>query len=207
MKRKKPSDRVEHFHHLDDPELADLRRRAQRWTTDNVATLKAAVPELPAGFDNRLGDNWRLMIAIADLAGGEWPDQARQAATAVAEITDAPSVGVKLLADIRDIFASKAVHRIASAELVEALVEIEGRPWANLKGGQPITKNGLALLLAPFGIASGIPSGPLPRRLRTLLVGKRSFRSATTPQCLRHRHFLAVGHRYKGPMKHFDNVR
>jgi putative DNA primase/helicase len=155
MKRKKPSDRVEHFRHLDDPELANLRRRAQRWTTDNVATLKAAVPELPAGFDNRLGDNWRLMIAIADLAGGEWPDQARQAATAVAEITDAPSVGVKLLADIRDIFASKAVHRIASAELVEALVEIEGRPWANLKGGQPITKNGLALLLAPFGIASG----------------------------------------------------
>jgi putative DNA primase/helicase len=155
MKRKKPSDRVDHFHHLDDPELANLRRRAQRWTMDNIATLKTAEPELPTGFDNRLGDNWRLMLAIADLAGGEWPDQARQAATAVAKITDALSVGVKLLADIRDIFASKAVHRIPSAELVEALVEIEGPPWANLKAGKPITKNGLALLLAPFGIASG----------------------------------------------------
>jgi putative DNA primase/helicase len=135
--------------------LVNLRRRAQRWTMDNVATLKTAVPELPAGFDNRLGDNWRLMLAIADLAGGEWPGQARQAATAVAKITDAGmSVGVKLLADIRDIFASKAVRRIPSAELVEALVEIEGHPWADWKGGKPITKNALALLLAPFPIVS-----------------------------------------------------
>jgi hypothetical protein len=77
IKRKKPSDRVEHFHHLDDPELANLRRRAQRWTMDNIATLKAAEPELPTGFDNRLGDNWRLMLAIADVAAGEWPDLAR----------------------------------------------------------------------------------------------------------------------------------
>ena len=51
-----------------------------------IATLETAVPELPAGFDNRLGDNWRLMLAIADLAGGEWADQARQAATAIARV-------------------------------------------------------------------------------------------------------------------------
>jgi Protein of unknown function (DUF3631) len=86
MKRKKPSDRVDHFRHLDDSELANLRRRAQRWTMDNIATLKTAEPELPTGFDNRLGDNWRLMLTIADLAGGEWPDQARHAATAVANL-------------------------------------------------------------------------------------------------------------------------
>src|SRR4029077_15984142 len=74
LKRKKRSDRVEHFRHIDDTGLANLRRQAQRWTRDNVATLETAVPELPAGFDNRLGDNWRLMLAIADLAGGEWAD-------------------------------------------------------------------------------------------------------------------------------------
>jgi hypothetical protein len=156
LKRKKPSDRADHFHHLDDVELANLRRQALRWTMDNVATLKTAVPALSTGFDNRLGDNWRLMLAIADLAGGEWPHLARQAATAVAKTTDAGiSVGVKLLADIRDIFASKAVRRIPSAELVEALAEIEGRPWADWKGGKPITQNGLALQLAPFAIVSG----------------------------------------------------
>jgi hypothetical protein len=152
LKRKKASERVDHFHHLDDPELANLRRQAHRWTTDSIAALKTAMPELPAGFDNRLGDNWRLMLAIADLAGGERPDQARQAAIAVAEISDALSVGVKLLADISESFASKAVRRLPSAELVKALVEMEGHPWANWKGGKPITQNGLALLLVPFGI-------------------------------------------------------
>jgi putative DNA primase/helicase len=152
LKRKKASERVDHFHHLDDPELANLRRQAHRWTTDSIAALKTAMPELPAGFDNRLGDNWRLMLAIADLAGGERPDQARQAAIAVAEISDALSVGVKLLADISESFASKAVRRLPSAELVKALVEMEGHPWANWKGGKPITENGLALLLVPFGI-------------------------------------------------------
>jgi hypothetical protein len=65
------------------------------------------------------------------------------------------SVGVKLLADIRNIFSSKAIGRIPSAELVKALVEMEGHPWADWKGGKPITQNGLALQLAPFAIVSG----------------------------------------------------
>jgi putative DNA primase/helicase len=162
LRRKKPSDRVDHFDHIDNAELVNLRRQAQRWAMDNVATLKSAVPELPPGFDNRLGDNWRLMLAIANAAEGEWPDQARQAATAVAKVADpGVSIGVKLLADIRDIFASKAVGRIPSAELVEALVQIEGRPWVDWKRGKPITQNALALQLAPFAIASGnIRVGP-----------------------------------------------
>ena len=101
---------------------------------DNVATLKTAVPELPAGFDNRLADNWRLMLAIADLAGGEWADQARQAATAIARVVTADmSIGTKLLADIKDIFVITAVDRLSSLELVEALGEIEGHPWADWK--------------------------------------------------------------------------
>ena len=123
---------------------------------DNVATLKTAVPELPAGFDNRLGDNWRLMLAIADLAGGEWPDQARQAATAIARGgTSDMSIGIKLLADIKDIFVITAVDRLSSLELVEALGEIEGHPWADWKGGNLITPNALARLLEPFGIRPG----------------------------------------------------
>ena len=133
--------------------MANLRRQAQRWTRDNVATLETAVPELPAGFDNRLGDNWRLMLAIADLAGGEWADQARQAATAIARVVTADvSIGIKLLADIKDIFDFTAVDRLSSLELVEALGEIEGHPWADWKRGKLITPNALARLLEPFGI-------------------------------------------------------
>jgi hypothetical protein len=47
-----------------------------------------------------------------------------------------------------------------------ALVAIEGRPWAEWKAGKPLSANGLARLLAPFGIApatirtaAGTPKG------------------------------------------------
>jgi hypothetical protein len=156
LKRKKPSDRVEHFRHLDDAEFASLRRQALRWTMDNIATLETAVPKLPAGFDNRIGDNWRLMIAIADLAGAEWPDQARQAATVIVKVNASDrSIRVQLLADIRDIFATKSVDRIPTTELIAALVDIDSHPWAEWKNGKGITDSGLAKLLAPLHIVSG----------------------------------------------------
>jgi hypothetical protein len=47
------------------------------------------------------------------------------------------------------------IDRIASAELVERLTKIEGAPWAEWKGGKPITQNGLARLLSNFQILPG----------------------------------------------------
>jgi hypothetical protein len=100
-------------------------------------------------FDNRLGDNWTLMLAIANHAGGEWPEKARQAALAVSKVVGAAdaSTGVKLLADIRAIFEAKGVDRLPSKELTIALGAMEDRPWSEWKGGKPITQNQLARLL------------------------------------------------------------
>ena len=79
MKRKKAGDQVEHFRHVDDAGLAELRRRALRWAIDNGEKFEGAEPVMPPDFDSRLGDNWRLQFAIADAAGGEWPERrARQ---------------------------------------------------------------------------------------------------------------------------------
>ena len=35
---------------------------------------------------NRTADNWRLLLAIADRAGGEWPEKARKAAGMLAKV-------------------------------------------------------------------------------------------------------------------------
>src|SRR5262249_21531359 len=83
IKRKKASERAEHFRHVDDEGLAELRRKCMRWSIDNIEALRDVEPPMPPGFDNRLGDNWRLMFAIADKIGGEWPERARQAAVVV----------------------------------------------------------------------------------------------------------------------------
>jgi hypothetical protein len=90
---------------------------------------------------------------LANLVTLEWPSRARRAIQP-AERTgrDNQSVCELLLADIRAIFTERGVDRLPSAKLVEALVAIEGRPWSEWKLGKPISANGVARLLARFGI-------------------------------------------------------
>jgi uncharacterized protein DUF3631 len=62
-----------------------------------------------------------------------------------------------LLGDIRDAFAKEGGVEISSADVVKALVAIEGRPWAergkNGKRGKPLTQKKLAQMLKPLAIA------------------------------------------------------
>ena len=136
-------DRTEH--------LDQLARKAARWAADNAERLRHADPEMPADVFNRMADNWRPLLAIADAAAGEWPMRARQAIQRTAD--GEQSIGELLLADIHAIFAKRDVDRVTSADLVEALIAIEGRAWAEWKAGKPISPNGIARLLARFAIA------------------------------------------------------
>ena len=63
-----------------------------------------------------------------------------------------------LLADIRATFAVHAgKERLSSSDLVEALHELEGRPWAEYgKSRKPISQNQLARLLKPLGIGTEV---------------------------------------------------
>jgi putative DNA primase/helicase len=121
LKRKRASESVEHFRSVDDAGLEELRQQALRWSIDNAESLKGAEPEMPTGFDNRLGDNYRLLLAIADLAGGEWPERARQAAQRISGTADATSAATRLLAAIRAAFDQTVGGDISSADLVAKL--------------------------------------------------------------------------------------
>ncbi len=165
MKRKKADERITHFRNIDDAGLTELRRRALRWAEDNAEKLEGAEPDMPPGFDNRLGDNWQMLLAIADHAGDEWPTKARKAAAQVSKVgADTTSIGVQLLTDIRTAF--DGLDRIGSAELATALGALADGPWSEWKGGKPITPAQLARALKPFGIAPEVmrmPSGGTPR--------------------------------------------
>ena len=158
MRRKRPGDKAEHFRSIDDAGLAELRQRALRWANDNGEKLDGAEPDMPPGFDCRLGDNWYLLLAIADFAGGDWPDKARKAAVKLSKVVDTASTGQRLLADIKAAFegVGPEVDRIGSADLVATLGANTESPWAEWKGGKPITQAQLARALKPFGIASEV---------------------------------------------------
>jgi Protein of unknown function (DUF3631) len=152
MRRALPDERFSRFDQMAADALAPLASRAKRWADDNLETLGKSDPEVPAELHGRAADNWRPLLAIADLAGDGWPRWARKAAISLSARGDDGSVRIQLLTDIRVILDERNVDRISSAELVQALCTIEGRPWQDWKAGRPITANQLARQLAPFGI-------------------------------------------------------
>jgi hypothetical protein len=131
LRRRLASEAVEPFRHDRTTHLDMLARKAARWASDNADCVRGADPDIPAGIFNRVADNWRPLLAIADAAGGDWPERARRVLAAMAGANDDQSTGAMLFADIRDIFSEREADRLPSSELAEALVAIEGRAMAS----------------------------------------------------------------------------
>jgi hypothetical protein len=109
-------------------------------------------PLLPPNFGNRLAANWRVLLAIAELAGGNWPRQAREAAERLSRSARRPSLGVQLLAAMRAMFASGR-KEITSQDVVDALLTDPTSPWHEYRGGSAITQRQIADLLEHYDIA------------------------------------------------------
>ncbi len=135
--------------------LHDLARKLARWAADR-ASLLPPDPAVPDAMGDREGDIAVPLLSVADDAGDGWPERARRALleafghrTAAEGNMDA---GALLLRDIRLMFAELSAPRLASADIVGRLGEMEERPWPEWRRGRPMTAPQLARALAPFGI-------------------------------------------------------
>jgi hypothetical protein len=155
LQRKPKTAKVARLRKRDCAEFAVLRRKAARWAEVNFNALEADPdPITPGELDDRAADNWRPLLQIAELAGGEWPHRARQAACRLSgEGHEATSVNVELLADIRLAFGEET-KEMRSVDLVTALIADPERPWAEWKRGKPLSQKQLGGLLDPFCIES-----------------------------------------------------
>jgi putative DNA primase/helicase len=166
LQRKAPGAKVERLRRRDNADFAALRSQAARWAADNFDKLVDPDPKMP-DLNDRAADNWRPLLAIADLAGGTWPEEARRAACLLSG-EEQGAIGVGLLRDIRSVFGDDDVIR--SSDLVAKLTADPERPWAEWRYGRPLTQKQLAGLLAPFHIISltvhppGLPDGKGYRR-------------------------------------------
>ena len=154
MRRRAPHERLERLRTDKDHGFEDLLSKALRWVIDNSSGLIDSDPQMPCQLDDRAADNWRPLVAIADMAGGSWPARAREAALTLSgserEVDDVALV--QLMADIRALLAVRGGGPISSADLVVALLGRVDRPWAEWKQGRPLTQVQLARLLKPLGI-------------------------------------------------------
>lgn len=161
--------RVERFRERDaEHEASDIRASLAAWCGSSLQRLRGARPEIPAALSDRHADCCEPLLAVADLAGGDWPQAAR---TALVDLcgqgqAEDDSIGVRLLADTRAIFEEKKTDRLASEDLAAALAGIETSPWAEWNHGKPISKQKLARLLKPFGVVPRsvrLPDGSTPK--------------------------------------------
>jgi hypothetical protein len=151
MQRRRPDEALAELRDDKCGALDDLARMCARWADDNADLFVGAEPDMD-GLINRTADNWRPLFAIADEIGSDWPDRARAAATVLAP-RESQSTGTLLLADIQAAFDDRKTDRLSSEEICEALITIEGRPWAEFgKARKPISKNQLARLLNDFHV-------------------------------------------------------
>lgn len=128
------------------------KQKLMLWMQVNHQLLAACDPKLP-GLYNRKTDTWRLLLAIAKLAGGTWPQRIESVVALLANMEDeSASYGVLLLRDIRRIFKHTKQPALSSNHLVEYLADLPNRPWSAFKDDKPITARQLARLLRPFGI-------------------------------------------------------
>jgi len=174
LERRMPGEKIERLRPDRDVEsLEPLKRKAWTFATANLKELVEADPEIPEVLDDRAQDNWRGLLALADLVGAGWPERARRAAIAL----DAKGLGreeairIQLLEDLRDIISDAGrsfnadgspVTRFATNLLLKELGNREERPWTDFKAGRALTAAQLAWLLRPFGIrpkAMWLPNG------------------------------------------------
>ncbi|MGD1118350.1 MAG: DUF3631 domain-containing protein [Dehalococcoidales bacterium] len=146
LKRRTSVEAVDRFRRRKAEKIAQpLRKRMEQWANITIEKLKDCEPSIPNELDDRAADCWEPLLAIADMAGGEWPQKARSAAKNImnGEAREDNSRGIRLLNNIKPVFSGV---QMSSKALVAALVKMEDAPWADLDARQ------LARFLKPYGI-------------------------------------------------------
>jgi hypothetical protein len=150
MRRRLPNEEVEPYrsrqHDQEGKRIFDV---LSEWTS----SVSFNLPELPEEIQDRNADIWEPLLMVADAAGGQWPKKARVAAVALvaASTHNTPSLGLRLLSDIRNVFMGDDL--VPTTDLIKRLIALDEAPWSDLRG-KPLTPNYLSQQLKPFGVTS-----------------------------------------------------
>jgi hypothetical protein len=150
MRRRKPGEKVKPFRRRTELNAGyKLKARLRHW----ARRVRPGItwPVMPPGVEDRDADIWEALIAVARAAGGIWPDRASRAALAlIKEARDRePSLGIRLLADLKTVFGG--AQEMTTASILHALHVLPEAPWNDLKG-KPLNDRGLAIRLRQYGI-------------------------------------------------------
>jgi hypothetical protein len=155
MRRRAPDERVRDYRERTTrPEGEALRDQLAAWTAHVAGQVGDPWPDLPPGVADRPADVWEPLLAVADLAGGDWPKLAVEACTAF--VTGARdntgSAGTRLLTDLRDVFGD--APQLFTQTILDKLHELGESPWADWSYSKPFSARDLADMLKEHQVKS-----------------------------------------------------
>jgi hypothetical protein len=126
MQKRLPSEKVAQFRvRTSIPEGKAIGEQLAAWAQSVFDDAVAARPEMPEGVEDRAADVWEPLLVVADLAGGEWPKLAREAAVALVKVNlETPAtLKLRLLQDLRQVFWENLRN------------QLEDSPWKTINKG------------------------------------------------------------------------
>ena len=156
LRRKLSGESVSRLRHADPDLFVGLASKLIRFAEDYSGQVRKARPLLPDELSDREQDNWEGLLAIASCAGDSWVHKATKAALKLSESSSDKTVssGNELLSDIQNIFESKCIDKISTADLITALCDDEEAPWLTYNRGKPIVPRQFKKQLEPYQIES-----------------------------------------------------
>jgi hypothetical protein len=154
MRKCRHDEEVDEFWEEDaEREATPIRHALAEWATGTADTIATARPTMPAGVRDRAAEIWRPLVAIADAAGGHWPDTARAACQHFVLDSGPPTTsdGVRLLADLRQVFTEHDTDRMPTADILVRLLALDESPWGDLHD-RPLDARRLARELGKYGV-------------------------------------------------------
>ena len=154
MRRRAPDEAIEQFRHrIHRSQARPIYDDLAAWCAYTAQKIAGKYPDMPAEITDRDADCWEPLLAIADAAGGDWPERAREAAVYLVRRghENIRTSGIELLEHILEAFGED--DRLWTEKLLGHLTDRDESPWADIRG-KPLTDRGLADRLRPYKIKS-----------------------------------------------------
>jgi hypothetical protein len=147
-------------------------------------------PKMPeALMDSRDRDNWRVLIALADAIGGEWPKTVREIAVRMCGVYTEKNLKEQLIHDVRKVYDGvdglmdpnpkkrrkpKTIDRITTKGLLARLLAMPNAPWRAMRifgtqgtqAERPLTVNIMTSWLREFLAEEYLPLKPRAFRVK-----------------------------------------
>lgn len=133
-----------------DFEYEQVKTKLEKWARTTGPALELLFPEIP--FDDRDGDKWEPLFAIAEMAGGDWLKRVSRAARLLErdDAGDDIPMSTRIIRDIENFLEEQQLDEEGSVHTSDLIMHLVDMGWDE----RFVRPRGIAKILDVYGIES-----------------------------------------------------